>query len=72
MFGISTRGKCLVGIMANTKWSPLCLTYKGKTLMVLQTAIKKDGTFKKSTIKKINQWKEKINALEADNPVPTN
>lgn len=69
MFGTSTRGKNLTGIMANTKWGNLCLTYKGRNLMVLQTAIKKDGTFKKSTVNKIKQWKEAINASEAVNPI---
>lgn len=69
MFGTSTRGKNLVGIMANTKWGNLCLTYKGRNLMILQSAIKKDGTFKKSTVNKIKQWKEAINASEAVNPI---
>ena len=71
MFGTSTRGKCLVGIMNNTKWSNLCLTYKGRNLMILQTGIKKDGTFKKSTVNRIKRWKEAINAAEGINPIPT-
>ena len=63
MKGISTRGKNMYGVMNNAgKWSPLCIVYKNHTLMVYQPELKKDGTYKVRTQKKVAAWKTSIDA----------